>query len=406
MKFCPHCGKELSVQSSFCPHCGETLVGKTNNFNMSIWFWVKLIGSFLLVILSFRDWVTISIDDIGLNLFSLLGKLSDIEDYGLESQEFILVQLFTGVMIILLILSFVLLLVSFLKQSHDKSKFALYGFGINAFVMIVFIALISLSNNSLSDDLFGYTFKLFYLENSPYIMLVISVFEIILMFSTKQVGANSLNNITSADDDEFSGQSRLKNVTIANNVTNIGKNAFCNCKGLTSVIIPSSVISIGNGAFCECKGLSSIVIPNSVTSIGNIVFSNCTRLENITLSDNITSIGDGLFSHCEKLKNIVIPDSVVSIGSSAFWECTGLISIKIPSNVTSIGDNAFCGCTGLTSIAIPDSVTSIGDNAFWDCKNLTEVSYKGKSYSVSPIHEFSGWFYDLPDEFYNAVNES
>ncbi len=103
MKFCPHCGKELSVQSSFCPHCGETLVGKTNDLNIFREFWIILTGSCLLAILSFMDWVTIATDDIGLNPYSLWRELSGINNHGSSpSQEFLIVQFSTIIILFLL----------------------------------------------------------------------------------------------------------------------------------------------------------------------------------------------------------------------------------------------------------------------------------------------------------------
>jgi hypothetical protein len=96
---------------------------------------------------------------------------------------------------------------------------------------------------------------------------------------------------------------------------------------------------------------------------------------------------------------------VTSIGEAAFAGCTGLTAITIPDSVTSIGAGAFGNCTGLTAIAIPDSVTNIGAGTFANVKGLA-ATYKSVTYSAVDVPWLGGLSYwDMPQEFYDAVNE-
>ncbi len=454
MKFCPHCGKELSVQFLFCPYCGKELSVKPSFHvrekldlsNLSMEFWITSIGAILLALFSLSNWVEISHTGIKFNLFSLWMKLSDIRDFGVQSKEVMVIQMLTAVLLILLLSSFGLLAMSIIKcvRNEPRHKLALLGFGITGLISFIVISFVSLFTKNFLEE---FHFVIFRLTNSPYLIILISVFEIIWLISSKRHIAHTLiadnafygrsrltnvsmaNSVTSIGDKAFFECKGLKGIVIPNKVTSIGSSAFYGCIGLKSILLPSSITTLGESAFCgctsleyitipsnltsisdktflECKGLTNVVIPSSVKSIGDSAFCGCTSLTNITIPNSVTSIGDSIFSHCTRLASIIVPDGVTSIGDGSFSHCTSLEYVTIPNSVTSIGKNAFSGCTGLTSITIPDSVTSIGENAFWDCKNLTKVSYKGKVYSVSQAHSLHSWLYNLPEEFYNAVNES
>ena len=56
MKYCSHCGKELSVQTDFCPHCGKNLKsgsGFQNRLSSSNIRLIIKIGAFLLCVMFF-----------------------------------------------------------------------------------------------------------------------------------------------------------------------------------------------------------------------------------------------------------------------------------------------------------------------------------------------------------------
>lgn len=73
----------------------------------------------------------------------------------------------------------------------------------------------------------------------------------------------------------FSGNEKLKAVTIGKNVKTIGANAFYNCKKLKKIIIPAKVKKIGAKAFANCKKLTKITIKSKKLkneTVGNQAF--------------------------------------------------------------------------------------------------------------------------------------
>ena len=58
----------------------------------------------------------------------------------------------------------------------------------------------------------------------------------------------------------FSGNKRLKKVTIGNHIMTIGSKAFYKCSSLKTLVIGTSVITIESKAFSNCKKLKSINI--------------------------------------------------------------------------------------------------------------------------------------------------
>lgn len=190
MKFCPHCGKELSSPTAFCPDCGKSLNGNSAFISLPKKFWMTFIGAVPLVILSILNWATIPATGlftnrvVGFNLFNLWDILNNIgELFGslnAQSQEFAVFQTIVIVMLILLLFSFVLLVISLIKHnSITRAKFAYWGFGLNALISGVFIVAIWIINGQVekaSDELISSVINL---TISPYLMFAIAVFAII-----------------------------------------------------------------------------------------------------------------------------------------------------------------------------------------------------------------------------------
>ncbi len=79
--------------------------------------------------------------------------------------------------------------------------------------------------------------------------------------------------VTSISDKAFSGNTKLKKVTIGSNVTSIGANAFAKCTNLKKVTIGKNVTKIGKKAFFKCKSLKTVVIKTKkLKSVGAKAF--------------------------------------------------------------------------------------------------------------------------------------
>ena len=242
-------------------------------------------------------------------------------------------------------------------------------------------------------------------------------------------------------DVDFSGNTKITEVTLPDSMTELSFGAFRTCTSLTHVTIPNSISRIGTSAFYQCSALQELVIPASVVEIGNFAFAglesvvidannpvyhcagNCIietntrtlvvgfrnaviptdgsvtsigagafllqKMDSIDVPNTITAIGNEAFGSCTNLMSITIPDSVASIGSNIFRECTSLESVVLSNGITQISNGAFNGCTALKSITIPEGVTVIEYNAFLNCTSLVSVSIPNSIMHLNP-DVFSG----------------
>ncbi|MDD5948396.1 MAG: leucine-rich repeat domain-containing protein [Lachnospiraceae bacterium] len=68
--------------------------------------------------------------------------------------------------------------------------------------------------------------------------------------------------VTAVADNAFTGNKKLKKITISNNITKVGKNAFKNCKNLKKITITSTKIkNIGKNAFKGIPKDVEIIVP-------------------------------------------------------------------------------------------------------------------------------------------------
>ena len=239
--------------------------------------------------------------------------------------------------------------------------------------------------------------------------------------------------IAAIEDEAFSGNDKLRSVSLPDSVLTVGRNPFYDCRHLLEITVaegnpalsavdgvlfrtedrqlvsypaglkkadyavPDGTVSIGERAFYQCDALESVVLPDSVTEISEEAFNFCTSLKNLKMSDGVTKIGGSAFQHCESLGEATLPDGLEHIGEYAFSYCSSLKSIAIPSSATEIGEAAFAhnarlksvtlgdgatcvvqymfyDCSALESVVLPDSVSVIGTRAFYSCRDMTDIA--------------------------------
>ena len=128
---------------------------------------------------------------------------------------------------------------------------------------------------------------------------------------------------------QFSGCSKLTNISISNGITSIPGNCFNGCAMIDNIVLPDSIVELGASCFSGCSSLKKITLSKNIKSIPGSCFSNC-AFENFTISDDslIEDLGSTIFQNCNNLKYVYIGKNIKTINSGAFYGTTG-ITIKI-----------------------------------------------------------------------------
>lgn len=128
---------------------------------------------------------------------------------------------------------------------------------------------------------------------------------------------------------QFSGCSKLTNISISNGITSIPGNCFNGCAMIDNIVLPDSIVELVASCFSGCSSLKKITLSKNIKSIPGSCFSNC-AFENFTISDDslIEDLGSTIFQNCNNLKYVYIGKNIKTINSGAFYGTTG-ITIKI-----------------------------------------------------------------------------
>lgn len=216
------------------------------------------------------------------------------------------------------------------------------------------------------------------------------------------------NTVTEIEEDAFSANPQLSNISLPDSLKRIGFNAFNGCLSLTMVTLPSHLEILEGNAFWSCSSLHEINIPNTVNIINGNPFVNCKSLEQYDINPENThysilngalvSVIDNKLINCSKViagEKYSVSEGIKYIGDFAFSSCTDLKTLSLPEGLLSIGSHAFTGCKNLTSIHLPSSIIKIESSAFSDCEQLT-VMVERDTY-VAAFCRDNGINYSYPD---------
>ncbi len=200
--------------------------------------------------------------------------------------------------------------------------------------------------------------------------------------------------ISSYLNDNHSGNSYLKKLTIPNTVVSICNYALEGCYSLNELVIPDSVRYIADSAFKDASGLNSLTIGNNVEYIGNSAFSGCSSVTDLFIPKSVKYIGE------DALNNFGLDTIEVEAGNTAYYSennclidsnsktlIVGTNNSIIPADgsVKVIGDYAFSCCDGLYELFIPDCIVAIGNGVFNWSDNIVIKCNKGtyaESYAI------------------------
>ena len=151
--------------------------------------------------------------------------------------------------------------------------------------------------------------------------------------------------------------------------------------------VPQGIAAIQDKAFSGNDKLRSVSLPDSVLTVGRNPFYDCRHLLEITVAEGNPALSavDGVLFRTEdrhlvsypaglKKADYAVPDGTASIGERAFYQCDALESVVLPDSVTEIGEEAFNFCTSLKNLKMSDGVTKIGGSAFQHCESLGEAT--------------------------------
>ena len=235
------------------------------------------------------------------------------------------------------------------------------------------------------------------------------------------------NNVTSINEQLFSGCDSLSTITIGNNVKSIHKNAFSNCDSLTSITIPKNVEYIDSYAFYNCSSLrylhiedNEINLKGDAEAFSDEQFYNC-PIEELYLGRNTTDVDINL----NNIKSLTIGNPVTNVDKYGTFNSSLETITLMCSNPPVIARECFLSSNYVNSVVyVPQGTLAAYQVAdvwkdFWDIQEYVLdkkfcVNYyiDGEFYAVDSVkhgdtiipraepkkenYEFSGWS-DIPE---------
>ena len=231
------------------------------------------------------------------------------------------------------------------------------------------------------------------------------------------------NNVTSINEELFSGCDSLATIKIGNNVKSIHEHAFSYCDSLTSITIPKNVESIDSYAFYNCSSLKYLYIEDSKTYLtgdDRRQFDNC-PIEELYLGRNTMDIDINL----NNIKSLTIGNPVTNVDKYGTFNSSLETITLMCSNPPVIARECFLSSNYVNSVVyVPQGTLTAYQTAdvwkdFWDIQEYVLdkkfcVNYyiDGELYAVDSVkhgdtimplaepqkenYKFSGWS-DIPE---------
>lgn len=180
--------------------------------------------------------------------------------------------------------------------------------------------------------------------------------------------------------EKFSGNSKLKTLTVPVGYTELGASSFAVDASITTVNLPEGLKVIGDNAFSNCNALAyinitgapvdgrSIVFPSSVEEIGKEAF----------VSTSLASTEEDPF---------IMPNSLKKVKASAFVNLTELKFLELNEGLEYVGNSAFGLTSELhdqTSITFPSTIKYLGPGSFIS-RWYQDIYFTGETAPVCPV---------------------
>ena len=207
------------------------------------------------------------------------------------------------------------------------------------------------------------------------------------------------DNLAEIEEGAFVNCSKLKDIYIPDGVT-IDDNAFVNCGSVTlhtptgSKVVecvdttPSTieVSSLTENQFKGNTSLKEVTLKSGITYIPAGCFEGCTNLQIINLNNTVTYINDRVFKDCVSLTAVYGTSNVEKVGHEVFAGCNKLATLFLGDSVTSMEADALNRCDALTLKthigSIPQETVSNFDVGLDEC-----TPYNG--YPIEKLLQFN-----------------
>lgn len=180
--------------------------------------------------------------------------------------------------------------------------------------------------------------------------------------------------------EKFSGNSKLKTLTVPVGYTELGASSFAVDASITTVNLPEGLKVIGDNAFSNCNALAyinitgapvdgrSIVFPSSVEEIGKEAF----------VSTSLASTEEDPF---------ILPSGLKTVKAGAFVNLVNLQFLELNEGLEYVGNSAFALNNELhaqTSIIFPSTIKYLGPGSFIS-RRYQDIYFTGETAPVCPV---------------------